>query len=216
MGMTGGAGVTYVYRVKADHTGIVQSDGTTAATTLAHAMLKVGRGYAKKNILVQTDYTYNDDNTLNIKWTQTGNEADLQALLDVACPRKLGAASTGVQELIDENGYKIGGDSGSSSDANFLIISYGAKDADGKIPVVMSIGTFLKTSGSYSMSNNNWNQPTLEFKSVSCLNASGLALAKELFDGTIVNNTGAPSWDAAAATIGYQFYSKSARITATA
>ncbi len=213
MGMAGGSGVSYLFRVKSDHTQIQKADGSAAATALTDAALKIGGAVSRKDILVQTDYTYNEDGTLNIKWSQTKNDAALDALLEIACPRKVGASSTGLQELIDESGDKIGGDTGTASDVDYLVLSYGAKDADDKLPITISIGNILKTAGTYSMTYNNWNQPTLEFKSKACVTTTvgGLEIPTALFDDTIVDTDGTPTWVVVKFLVDY--YSKIIRVS---
>lgn len=185
MARIGGFGRCLIFRAKQDHSMIVKADGTTAAVDKADATLVLGSN-SGNDILEQTDFTYNDDGSVTLKFAQTKFDEDFTTFLNIACPRTSSSGSSEPEEKYDEAGRKIGGSTGSGTEPAFLVMSYGAEGDDGEIPVSLHLGFFKKSSGSRSYKKGSWVAPGLDFQSVACKQANGTTIGKDLFDDAIV------------------------------
>lgn len=184
--MIGGGGLAYFFRVKTDATtgalSLVKIDGSTSATAIADAILKVGADYDKGNILIQTDLSTTDDGKLTAKFTQNKNDATFDTFMKTVNPRTAGATTASTEEITDETGQKIGGASAASS-VNVLMMSYSAPDTDGKVHVYCAIGTVSKTM-SISYQANTYVKPSIEFTSKAVSHSAGLLIPKVMFDSS--------------------------------
>lgn len=164
-GRVGGGGKLVIFELSADHTKIVKPDGVTEAATEADAAIIIGGdGEAYNEILETTDITANDDGTLTYKFAQTKYDSDYKAFAKKAFPRNASVSSSNPDEKYSETGKKIGGDSGSGSDKNYLILSYGSDNGDTNVEASAVI--FKKTSGSIQKKKGGWITPNIEATSV--------------------------------------------------
>lgn len=164
-GRAGGGGKLVIFELSADHTKIVKSDGITEATTEADAAIIIGGdGDAYNAILESTDITPNDDGTVTYKFAQTKYDSEYRTFARKAFPRNASVSASNPEEKYSENGKKIGGDSGSGSDKNYLIFSYGSDNGDTNVE--SSAVLFKKTSGGISKKKGAWVSPNIEATSV--------------------------------------------------
>ena len=193
---SGGGGVSYIYRLKSDHTEIQNAGGTAEATTTADAALVVGTDDGNE-ILIKTGMSYDDDGIPTINFEQTGSGEDVEGFLEVAAPKKAGSTSSSVEEVKSETGYKIGGSSGGSDTVSYLVISYGSSDGTNKT-VKTHIITFKKSSGSQDWEAEKFVRPSIEGTGIAAKDT--ITIASGLFDAEQVS--------ASAQTIGKDFYAK--------
>jgi hypothetical protein len=181
MAMIGGGAMVDFFYLNADHTKIVTAaGGDTQITSVADRALRIGKDYAKNNIVIQTDFTINeDDGILNASWQHTKFDAAWNTFHKSVVSRTVGGPSSDLEELKDELGVKIGGSAGGSTQ-DVLMISYGNKDSDGKIPVIVACGTISKSSGGLSFQADTFGKPSLAFVSKGCLKAGGLSVVPAL------------------------------------
>lgn len=173
----GGGGVSYVYRLKSDHTEIQKADGSAAATARTDAALIIGGDDGNK-ILTKTGISYDDDGVPTLKFEHTDSSQAIETFLEVAAPKKVGSASSTVEELKSETGYKIGGAAGGSDKANYLIISYGASDGT-NVMTKLHVVTFKKSSGSQDWESEKWVKPVIE--AIGTATKASLSIAAALF-----------------------------------
>jgi hypothetical protein len=183
MARVGGFGRCQIFRLKSDHTAVQKADGTTAAALATDATLTFG-GSSGNDILVATDFAYNDDGSVSIKLNQTKFDAAIKTFEGIFLPRKAAPSASDLEEIADEAGRKIGGSSGSGTEEQAILISYGAEGDDGKIPVACYPGFFKKTSGARSYQAGKWVAPQYEFQSVAA--KADIDLIPALFIATIV------------------------------
>lgn len=200
--MIGGGGQCDIFLIKSDHSGLVKVDGTTAITSVADRAIRIGKGYARNEFLMQSDFTIDDDGKLNVTLNHTKFDSAWNTFLKLVVSRTAGTASAATEEVIDETGYK-GGGAAAASTQDVLLVSYGAKDADGKIPVIFAVGNILKSSGGLSFQANTFGKPTFSFQSKACQKAGGLVItaALDIYNGT--TNAGGVLAAAATATLDY-------------
>lgn len=187
---TGGGGVSYIYRLKSDHSEIQKGDGTAAATATSHAALVIGGDDGNK-ILTKTGITYDDDGIPTLKFEHTDSGSSLESFLDIAAPKKVGSASSSVEELKSETGYKIGGDAGGSDKVPYLVMSYGASDG-ATVPVKLHVVTFKKSSGSQDWEAEKWVKPLIEGTGTAV--KATISIPAALFASTKVSVTAAQSF----------------------
>jgi len=108
-----------VYRVAADHSDVVQADGTTVATTNAHSVLKFLTG-TLKTALAKDKLTI----------TTVKNDAELDSFIDTYV--NFSASEVTDEVLFGEAGSRHSTSSGSSDIDNFLVITAGAVNGDGR------------------------------------------------------------------------------------
>ncbi|MFP4528511.1 MAG: hypothetical protein ACLFQX_08180, partial [Candidatus Kapaibacterium sp.] len=158
----GGGGKSYFFRLSADHSSIYADlSGEVAATTPEDAALILG-GDSGEDIITETGHNFNDDGSVEIGYQQTQFDEELWTFLKVAAPRTVTASEDGVNEEVSETGdKKLGGDSASGSAQPFLVITYGKKSTDGKVPVFASVMTFKKSSGGFTYTANQYVKPPL-------------------------------------------------------
>lgn len=174
--MIGGSGLTDIYLVNNLHqivdpeTLVPINMSTASGWQGAKRAIRIGKEYSRHEYLTQTDITIDDDGRLNVSWTQTKFDSAWNAFIKKVVSREAGAASAATEEVVDETGYK-GGGAAAASTQDVLIVSYGAKDADGKIPVIYAVGNISKSSGGLSFQANTFAKPTLSFVSKACVNS---------------------------------------------
>ena len=107
--MIGGGGQCDIFLIKSDHSGLVKVDGTTAITSVADRAIRIGKGYARNEFLMQSDFTIDDDGKLNVTLNHTKFDSAWNTFLKLVVSRTAGTASAATEEVIDETGYKGGG-----------------------------------------------------------------------------------------------------------
>lgn len=186
MAQIGGGGQVDIFYINAEHTKITTTaGGSTEITDVNNRAIRIGRDYAKNNILIQSDFSIDEDGKLSITWNQTKFDAVWDTFIKSVVGRKQGGASTETEELVDERGIKVGGAAAASSQ-DVLIVSYGALNDDTKIPVIFAVGNISKTSNGFSFQANTFVKPSLSFTSKGCLNDSDLTItsALDIYDAT--------------------------------
>lgn len=182
-GRVGGGGKLVIFEMASDHSKILKSDGVTEAAAETDATIILGGdGAAYNAILESTDITPNDDGTVTYKFAQTKYDSEYRTFARKAFPRNASVASSNPEEKYSENGFKIGGDSGSGSDKNWLVLSYGSDNGDTNVEA--SIVVFKKTSGAVSKKKGAWVAPAIEATSVAP--KVDVSIAAALFDATKV------------------------------
>lgn len=117
---SGGGEDTRIYLVKSDHSAIVQSDGTTTATTNAHALISITTGLIKPVFGV-------DKITLNT----VKNDAAMKAFVK-AYAAAISSADVDGEVQYGEKGTKHDVDAGVASDTPTLLIVWkGATTSEG-------------------------------------------------------------------------------------
>lgn len=192
MSMIGGGGFVDFFYVTQDHTKIVKTaGGSVEITGVGDRAIRVGRDKAKGNLLISSEFSIGDDGALTVSFKHTKFDKAWDDFVKSCVSRMQGAASsTEVEEITDETGVKIGGKQGGTNTQQVLMVSYGAKDSDGKIPVTVAIGTISLETNSFSYEANNYVKPSLKFVSTGCLKDGGLNAVNAL---DVFNTTSNPS-----------------------
>lgn len=151
--LVGGGEKTLIFRLKADHSAIVQSDGTTTATTNAHATLALTDTIVKPTLDVAgAKFTINsikvDDEVLSF----------LDDYLDEN-------ASTDSPETIRGEGGTLHTSSSSGSQDLFAIAYAGGTNADGRL-IIAAIGTLDPSSANFEAEYNKHSVTNLVFNLV--------------------------------------------------
>jgi len=171
-----GQGLVIAYRLDAEHD-IVQSDGTTAATTLAHASLDAG--------LIDNCQVQFNENGLNLTITHANHSPEFLAFRKAA----VGSAgtTTTTREFISESGVKktITSSSGSSRDYVFIIYPSQLTSTDGQRCLVV-VGTVAPETGSFTTSKDGFNTSTINVVSKAALKDVDILAAMHEPDVTAV------------------------------
>lgn len=161
----GGGNLVDVYRVHADHTGIIAPDGTgslIASPTSANRAFRFGGPTSgTEKFIIDSQFAITNG-TAELTITSVDYSQSFLDFQKVAAPYVTGATSTDTPELYSEDGtYKIGGTSGGGSSPTYLIIRYSAVNGTKRI-VEAGIGTFSVASLP-SYKRNEWNQLQVKF-----------------------------------------------------
>lgn len=196
----GGSAYSAIFRVTDDHTSIANATTGVAIGTpaLSDAAIILTDDSATENIVETSDITFDDAGVPSIKIAST--ILDLIEFLQVAAPRKTGAASVGKNEKVSEKGTKIGGAAGGNGNPTYVLVHAGGVSGS-NILTALIIGTVKPTSGSRSHKSGDVVMPSFEFSGVACKKTGGLVVPQELFDPTIWGTIGA-----ALRTIGKDWY----------
>lgn len=196
----GGRAYSAIFRVTDDHTSIANATTGVAIGTpaLSDAAIILKDDSATENIVESSDITFDDAGVPSIKIAST--LLDLVAFLQVAAPRKTGAAAVGKNEKTSEYGTKIGGAASGNGNPNYVLIHAGGVSGS-DILTACIIGTVKPSSGSRSHKAGDVVMPSFEFTGVACKKTGGLVLDQALFDPTIWGTIGA-----ALRTIGKDWY----------
>lgn len=204
MSAIGGGGQVDFFYIKSDHTGLVKTaGGTDAVTTVADRAIRIGRDTAKSNVLTQTAFTVGDDKKLSVSWTHNKFDAEWNTFLKSVVSRTEGGASSNTEELVDEWGIKVGG-TASTSAQEVLMVSYGSADSDGKVPVIIAVGSFASSSGGFTFEADKFVKPSLSFTSRGCQNGAGLNVATALDIWVTATNPNGRLASGATGTLGYK------------
>jgi hypothetical protein len=150
---------TLIYLVKSDHSAVTQSDGTTTATTNAHASLALTTGIIKPRFGVD-----------KITFELVKHDAALIAFIK-ANAAAFSSSDTDGEVVNGEKGTKHDVDAGSSSGAQELLIVYrGGENADG-IKTVAAIVTLDADARNFETEYKKWSRRTLNFTPVVALQA---------------------------------------------
>jgi hypothetical protein len=163
IGTSGGGENTLIYLAKASHAGVAQADGTTTATTNAHAVIALKTG------IKTSEFKFD-------KITLTLFKHD-QELLDFIHDYVSSVSSSEVDGEVEfgEKGTKWDVDAGSSSGAqNLVIVSRGAENADG-IEVVAAIATLDADARNFLREYKKNNKRVLNFTCVPATAALAIA-----------------------------------------
>ena len=201
MSMIGGGGFVDFFYVKQDHSAIVKTaGGDVAITGVGDRAIRIGRDKVKGNLLVSTEISIDESGVLSATFKHTKFDATWNTFVKNCVSRTQGVASTDVEEITDETGVKIGGKQGGTNAQQVLMVSYGAKDSDNKIPVTVAIGTISQSTNSFTFEANTYVKPSLKFTSTGCLAASGLDVgnALDVYDSStnpngVISGTPTPS-----------------------
>jgi hypothetical protein len=159
-GFWGGSGIKYVFRMNDAGTALFQVDGTTAATTLAHASMKYG-ATSGDFIVESTDESFDENGALTFKVSHTCIDAGYLTFEEVV--KASTTSSVTKNEKIDETGRKIGG-SANAGGTKWLIVNVGASNGT-KRYVTCAVMTAKKSSGGLSMKAGDIMSTTDEFTS---------------------------------------------------
>lgn len=185
----GARGIIDIMGLKSDHTGIVKSDFTAAATAITDAIHRLGADTGDK-IVEQTDWSYDENGVPSLKIAQTDFGPAWEGFVDIMAPKKASAASSASNTKTAENGRVIGGANSAGDAKNAIIIHYGSKTESGEIPVTVNVVYFKKTTGARTAKGGDFISPGVE--------ASGLAAKVDisipvaLLDSTIVTQPASP------------------------
>lgn len=180
MSMTyGGPGLTYIFRLKivSGAYTIVQIDGTTAATTLAHASMVLS-GYTE-----QTAINPQADGSMKI--VLDNYDATNPVILGLNALAKLPNAGGGTAPagVAMEHGTTRGG-SAATSIPDVLYIPYGGVepiDTPLKRLMHLGVGNLDMSSGSITLNNGSWVKPAVLINGKKA--EYELTVPEELFDG---------------------------------
>jgi hypothetical protein len=175
----GGGSYLGIFLVKSDHSGIVQSDGTTAATAEAHALL------ALEDIL-STDFAPQSDGSFTFSLDQFKNDAALWAFLE-ARAHTVNASTVTNEDLTRENGSVK---KGASSDADsLLVISVGSDEEDsGDRMVNFALCNITRDSGAYKQEPGKALKPTIKFTTIEA--KAALAIVAGLLPTALFTESG--------------------------
>lgn len=153
----GGKGVVLLYRLNSAHV-LKQVDGTTNATTLAHATLDMG-------LVINNGIQYQDDGSLVVSLPHLSDSLKFHTFRELACPP--GSGTTTTIERILEDGAKVTRTSTSgTAKPEFLAVIYPSDlTADGQKCIVFPC-TVANTSGSVTTNPEAINELSLELRSV--------------------------------------------------
>jgi hypothetical protein len=181
LGTLGGGKAIYCFGIKTDHTGIVKADGTTAATAITDAELKLG---ADDGEYINTEYTLtpNAEGGVDIKVTTTQYDSAVKSYKDKYFPRKKATTSTTKPEAKSVTGFKIGGGTSSGNKDAFLIL-YAGNDGTNTI-VKTYVVKWKNESLGVSMKGEEWNTYTLEGTAQPA--QAAITIPAALFDATSV------------------------------
>lgn len=187
----GGGGFADFFYVNADHSKIVTTaGGSTEVTNVADRAMRIGRNKAKENLLGGTEITINEDGrNLSVSWTHTAFNSAWNTFIKNTVSRYATGPTSELEEFVDEEGVKMGGAEGASSQ-DILMLAYGPKDTDGKKVVYAAIGNIVASSGGVSFQPNTFIKPTLSFNSKGCLKTGGLDISDVLDVYDAVDNPG--------------------------
>lgn len=175
--LVGGGESTLIYRLKNDHS-IVQADGTTAATTSAHAV------FAATTEIESFSMSGTDVNITLIKAA-----GDVIPFLSDYCSKKAGAEPTTI-EAFGESGTKHSRtiSAGGGSFADLLVVHKGATE-----------GTKIHTRACVvTLKPESWNYDTVYNDFVRCTIAATMIEAK---DAIVIGNALLPSGYDGSATL---------------
>lgn len=185
----GGSAYVAIIRAMADHTGIAnKTTGVVIASpTISDAALVLKDDGSKDLIVETTEISFDDSGIPSFKVTTSDPEA--LDLIKIASPRT-SAVSGGAtrNEKTSENGLKIGGAGGGSSNPPYVII-YAEGTSDGDVMTAMMIANIKGTSGGRSSKAGDVKTFTLELTGIGCKKSGGLELVQGLFDATVFNAT---------------------------
>lgn len=153
----GGKGVVLLYRLDSAHV-LKQVDGTTNATTLAHATLDMG--------LVQTSApAFQDDGSLVVSLPHLSNSAKFWTFRELACPPTSGT-TTSIEAVLEDGEVVKRSVSSGTAKPEFLAVIYPSDlTADGQQCIVFPC-TVTNTSGSFTTARDNYSQLSLELRSI--------------------------------------------------
>lgn len=154
---------TLIYLCKAAHAGVAQSDGTTTATTNAHASLAISTSIVKASFKV-------DKITLEV----LKHDAVLLAFIK-ANAAAVSASEVDGEVVYAEKGTKHDVDAGAASGTQELVLVYrGAENADG-IKTVSAICTLDADARNFESEYKKWGRKTLNFTPVPATSALAIA-----------------------------------------
>lgn len=153
--MVGGGESTLIYRVKSDFSAIVQSDGTTTATTNAHATLALTTALVKPTLDVA-----------GAKFTLNTIKVDdlVQDFLDTYIDED--ASDVSPETIYGEAGTKHDSTSAGSGDL-FAVVYAGGTNADGRL-IIGAVGTLDASSANFEAEYNKHSVTNLVFNLVKC------------------------------------------------
>lgn len=153
IGIHSGGEHTLIYRVKADHTGVVQADGTTTATTNAHALIALQTGLVKPKFGV-------DGYTFELVKHDT-------ALLDfiAAHAAPVSASTASGEQVFAEAGTEWNTDTDASSLNQLLIVWAGSTNTDGR-NTCAALCTLNADARNFEVEYKKWSRRTLNFTPV--------------------------------------------------
>lgn len=151
--LVGGGEHTLIYRVKSDFSAVVQADGTTTATTNAHATLELTTTVVKPTLDVAGG-----------KFTINSIKVDtlVQNFLDDFIDED--ASDVSPETIYGEAGTKHDSTSAGSGDL-FLVVYAGGTNADGRM-TVGAIGTLDASSANFEAEYNKHTVTNLVFNLV--------------------------------------------------
>lgn len=153
-GLASGGENTLIYLVKANHAGVAQTDGTTTATTNAHAALVISTSLTKAKFGI-------DKITLELL---KHDALLIAAIKNYAAP--VSASDVDGEVAYGEKGTKWDVDAGASSGTQELLIVYrGGENADG-IKTVAAICTLDADARNFESEYKKWGRRTLNFTPV--------------------------------------------------
>lgn len=180
----GGRANIAFFRMKDDHTSIVdKTTGVDVATpTLTHVALHLKDDESNEVIVETSDVTYDEAGIPTYKFAT--NDLDVLGFLDIAAPRTQGGGGVTKNEKTSENGMKIGGAAGGTSDPKYLMIH--AESVSGSTVVTaMAIVQVKRSSGARSHKAGDTVMVPLECTAVSCKKSGGFELVQGLFDSSV-------------------------------
>lgn len=170
----GGQGLVIAFRLDAEHN-IVQSDGTTAATTLAHASLDAG--------LIDNCQVQFNENGLNLTITTWNQSPEFIAFRKAA----VGGAgtTTTTRNAVTESGVSktVTSSSGSTRDYLFMIYPSHLTSTDGQRFIAV-VGTVAPETGSFTTSKDGFNSTTINVVSKAALDDIAILAAMHEEDVT--------------------------------
>lgn len=177
----GGGKSVYLFGIKTDHSGLVKADGTSAATAITDAILKLGGDDGE---YINTEYTItpNAEGGVDVKITTTQYDSAVKGFKDAYFPRKKPTTSSTKPEAKSVSGFKIGGGTASGNKDSYLIL-YGGNDGTNTI-VKAYVIKWKNESLGVSMKGEEWNTYTFEGTAQAALDA--ITIPAALFDSTAV------------------------------
>lgn len=180
-GSLGAGKSVYAFGIKADHSGIVKADGTTAAALIGDAELHLG-GDRDEYINTEITLTPADDGTVAIKIVTTQYDSTMLTFKNKYFPLVKSSATTTKPELKSVTGTTIGGGTASGNKECYILV-YGGNDGT-NVTVNGYVVQWKKSSLAKSYKGGEWNTYTMEGTSVAALAAITIPIA--LFDAGIV------------------------------
>lgn len=183
---SGSYNLGYLFALNSGHTSIVQSDGTTPATTLSHAIAKFGGADSEVFISGENFGAAADGGPITIT---TLDKDTAWAIVDHSGVNKAGAADTNIPELKSADSLKsIGGTSGGANAKNYLFLGYTPSNDATKAFLYAAVVTVDPASIAFESAADQWQQVTVTLNKISA--KSAITITTTLLDDDVVTVPG--------------------------